>query len=51
MGIARQLLLSTDLTLQQIAHRSGFQNAFYLSGVFKKEHSVSPGDYRKQAGP
>jgi AraC-like DNA-binding protein len=51
LDIARQLLLSTDLTLQQIAHRSGFRNAFYLSRVFKKEYSVSPSNYRKQAGP
>jgi len=51
LDIARQLLLSTDLTLEQIAHRSGFQNAFYLSRVFKKEYGISPSHFRRQAGP
>lgn len=51
LDLARQLLLSTDLTLEKVAHRSGFQNAFYLSRVFKREYGVSPSEYRKRAGP
>jgi len=51
LDIARQLLLSTDMTVKQIAHRSGFESPFYLSRIFKREFGISPSDYRKKTGP
>jgi len=46
----RQLLRETQLTLAEIARRSGFRNAEYLSTAFRKEFGMSPNVYRKTAG-
>ena len=43
---ARQLLEGTDLTLQEIACRVGYKDAFILSKVFKKIIKMSPTQYR-----
>lgn len=43
---ARLLLLSTDLTLDRIAHRAGFMNGLYLSRRFKQEFGISPTGFR-----
>lgn len=43
-----RLLLETNLTLEQIAERSGYENAFYLSRVFTRFMGVSPSRYRTQ---
>ncbi len=51
LDVARQLLLSTDMTIRQVAHQAGFESQFYLSRVFKREYGVSPSEFRKQAGP
>lgn len=46
---ARELLTSTDLSLEQIAEACGFPNYNYLSAVFKQETGIAPGAYRKRA--
>lgn len=45
----RRLLIETDLTLHQIASRTGFRNEEYLSVAFRKVAGMSPGQYRKQS--
>lgn len=49
MRHARQLLLSTALTLEDIAHRIGFQTGTQLGTVFRAFHGVSPGVFRSQS--
>lgn len=44
----RSLLIQTDLTLNQIASKTGFRNEEYLSVAFRKAAGMSPGQYRKQ---
>jgi LacI family transcriptional regulator len=44
-----QLLSETTLSLAQIAHRTGFSHANYLSVAFKKQSGMSPLAYRKKA--
>ena len=44
---ARQLLLGTSLTLEEISHRCGFCNPPHFSRKFKKAYGQSPGQYRK----
>jgi methylphosphotriester-DNA--protein-cysteine methyltransferase len=51
LNLAKQLLLSTDLTLEKIALRSGFQSPFYLSRMFKNRYNVRPSEFRRRAGP
>lgn len=48
MKIAKQLLAETDLTLPDIAERSGFKHPEYLSVVFKKITGQPPSAYRSQ---
>jgi AraC family transcriptional regulator len=44
---AQTLLLETEMTLEQIADRCGYENGFYLSRVFSKKMKLSPSQYRK----
>ncbi len=47
---ARGLLLTTDLTLYEVAEASGFKNEVALSHAFKRQAGLPPGEYRRQAG-
>lgn len=44
----RELLGETDLSLADIAARTGFKHVEYLSAVFKQKTGLSPGQYRAQ---
>jgi LacI family transcriptional regulator len=44
----KQLLRQTELSLEQIADRCGFDHPEYLSVVFRRENQLTPGQYRKQ---
>lgn len=46
---AKRLLDDTDLTLQQIADRTGFGNVQYFSNCFRSMFGQTPGSYRKRA--
>lgn len=50
LRIARvgQLLVQTDLTIQEIARRTGYEYVEYLSAAFKKETGYSPRAFRAQ---
>ena len=47
LKIAAELLKTTDIKISHIALQTGFDNAFYLSRIFKKYYSLSPSEYRK----
>jgi len=51
LNVARQLLLSTNLSLAQIAQRCGFYSAFHFSKLFKKHCGLSPKPFRARALP
>ena len=44
---ARQLLIDTQLTLEQVALASGFTSASYFSVVFKRHAAATPQNYRE----
>lgn len=44
----KQLLTETDLTLAEIAARSGFRHVEYLTVAFKKQVGIPPSTFRKQ---
>ena len=44
---ARQLLLSTDLSVSEIAYQVGFTSPSYFSKCFKDEYGKVPGESRK----
>ena len=50
VGLAAQLLRSTDLTLDEIASRSGFADRSRLSRNFTRLIGCGPGAYRRRGG-
>lgn len=44
---AMELLRSTDLSVEEIAYRSGFSDCKYFSTLFRKEMRLSPSAYRR----
>jgi len=43
----KQLLEETDLSLIEIAERTGFRHSEYLNVTFKKQTGITPGTYRR----
>ena len=43
---AKRLLLNTDISVSDIAYKSGFNSHTHFSSYFKKEMKMSPGQYR-----
>ncbi|MBE1445019.1 AraC family transcriptional regulator [Paenibacillus sp. OAS669] len=46
MEKAKQLLSSTDLTVGEVARRTGFKDVSYFSAAFRKGAGASPSEYR-----
>ena len=46
MKKATELLLSTNLTIEEICYQTGYNNYSYFNRVFKKEFSITPFQYR-----
>jgi AraC family transcriptional regulator of arabinose operon len=46
---AKQLLERTGRRIQTIAMEVGYDSPFYFSQRFKRQHGISPRDYRKQS--
>lgn len=44
----KRLLVSTDLTLGEIAEKTGFYNSHTLGRVFRNLEGMAPGQYRKE---
>lgn len=47
---AADLLRESDATLEAVARKVGYGNAFALSTAFKREYGVSPQEYRSASG-
>jgi AraC-like DNA-binding protein len=47
MRRARVLLLSTDLTVGEIATRVGMENEYHFNRAFRRAHGLPPGKFRK----
>lgn len=48
MDEAKRLLLNTDIPIQDISEKTGFNNDTYFSNIFKNKFGVSPLKYRKK---
>ena len=48
MERVQRLLLNTDLSLEEIASRCGFEHPEYMSVVFKKRFHTTPAKFRRQ---
>ncbi|MER6066259.1 AraC family transcriptional regulator [Streptomyces sp. NPDC001792] len=49
MTTAGRLLRSDDLSLRQVADRTGYTSEFAFAKAFKREYGVAPGQYRRGA--
>ncbi|MFN0216142.1 MAG: helix-turn-helix domain-containing protein [Saprospiraceae bacterium] len=45
---AKDLLMRTELSITEIAHKTGFSKLTYFSYTFSREFGVSPSAFRKQ---
>ncbi|TDQ06626.1 AraC family transcriptional regulator [Pedobacter metabolipauper] len=43
---AKELLASTNLTINEVAYKTGFGSIFYFSRLFKKKNGMAPKEYR-----
>lgn len=48
---ARELLLSTTLSIAEVGHKTGFPDPYHFSKWFSKQVGLSPSSYRKNHGP
>lgn len=48
LNLAKRLLVETDLALADVAARSGFSHAEYLSAAFRQATGSPPGAFRRQ---
>lgn len=46
--VSRQILDFTNLSIEEIAQKCGFENQAYFSRVFKKKLGISPSQYRRE---
>lgn len=46
LALAADLIRESDATLETVARQVGYGTAFALSTAFKREHGVSPQEYR-----
>jgi two-component system response regulator YesN len=49
MERARELLSTTDLTVGQVSDAIGFTNDGYFYKAFKRQHGITPAEYRHSA--
>jgi len=46
---ARDLLISSELSIKEIAYQAGFHSIHYFSRCFKKKTGVSPSEIRRKS--
>ena len=47
---AKVLLLTTDMSITDIANEVGFGSIHYFSRFFKEKENITPNEFRKQGG-
>jgi transcriptional regulator GlxA family with amidase domain len=50
LEIARELLAQSQLSISEVAYRSGFKTQAHFSRVFSESEGVAPTEYRKKPG-
>ena len=48
LNAVKELLLTTDLSVKEIAWQCGYRSQLYLSTDFKRAFKLSPREFRKQ---
>lgn len=45
-----RLLAESELSISEVAEKSGFEHPEYMSRLFKKKMGITPGEFRKRSG-
>jgi len=48
LNAAKSMLTATDMSMEQVAALTGFNDQFYFSKCFKEKCGISPSEYRKK---
>jgi transcriptional regulator GlxA family with amidase domain len=48
---AKELLETTDLTVSEIAFKTGFQTASHFTKIFQKQYGILPSVFRRDNTP
>lgn len=48
LGMAKELLVKTNMPISEVALECGFQNIPYFSYVFKQHMKITPGEFRRR---
>lgn len=48
LSVAKELLLSNDYNISEIAFRTGFSTSAYFVKIFKERNGITPKEYRRQ---
>ena len=48
LNVAKDLLITSNYNLSEIAREAGYTDLSYFSKLFKKEYGISPSKYRKE---
>lgn len=51
LAVAKQLLLQTDLSMEQIAGKIGYNSSIQLLRIFKKYEHMLPSEFRSRKRP
>lgn len=51
MEIASEMLLSTDMSIEEVSDTAGYSDPLYFSRAFKKHYGMSPSEYRRAKTP
>lgn len=43
---AKDMLIRTDMTIEEVSERVGFNNSFYFSKCFKEKEKIAPSEFR-----
>ncbi len=49
LTISTKLLITTELSILEVATQTGFENLSYFNRIFKRKYAKTPGQYRKTA--
>ena len=48
LGVAENLLLKTEMSIDEIIKKTGYENASFFRRIFKEKYGVTPLNYRKR---
>jgi YesN/AraC family two-component response regulator len=51
MSLVRELIKNSNLSINEVMYKVGYQDTTYFSSLFKKQHGTTPRQYRTTVRP